>query len=195
MEAFILCLTGPSGPWKSALAREIEGALLERGMNVQAMERDPEAGKPGSPAAGDEERDRVAGRECSERCRGGIAVLVSTPALEALFVEEAAAGCARLLEVRCEGSEERSGSPAGPGALSPDRGGRQASGGSGGPFLHQVVLVKAGEVDVPRCAATIVEMLEALGYFTGPGATTAAEYTPEEEKRIAERLADLGYLD
>jgi hypothetical protein len=195
MEAFTVCLTGPSGPWKSALAREIEGALLERGMDVQVMEREPGPEKPGSPAAGKEERDRAAGRECSDRCREGIAVLVSTPILEAPFVEEISAGCIRLLEVRCEGSEERSGRPAEPDARSPERGAHPAPRGSQGPLDKPLILVRAGEADVRQCAGKILEMLDALGYCAGSAASAATEYTPEEEKRIAERLADLGYLD
>jgi adenylylsulfate kinase-like enzyme len=83
MEAFTLCLTGPSGTWKSALAREIEGALLERGMDVQVMEGEPGAETPGSLAAGMEEKERISGRECAERRREGIVVLVSAPILEA----------------------------------------------------------------------------------------------------------------
>jgi hypothetical protein len=162
METFTVCLTGPSGPWKSALALEIEGALLERGVQVQVLE----------------EKDRLAGRRLMERCRVGVAVLVSAPALEAPFSEEGSKGGLRLLEVRCE---ERAELPEGQGSQS--------------PALHPTFLAKGGEADVRPCADKILELLESLGYFSGSAASAAAEYTPEEEKRIAERLADLGYLE
>jgi energy-coupling factor transporter ATP-binding protein EcfA2 len=171
---YILWLTGPRGTGKTAIARAVEGVLLERGCAVEVLdEREfaplvwPELG---DTADARDDRARRIGVFARLLARNGIGAIVACVSPRRSVRDEARAASESLfLEVRVGGAGDADHEP---------------------PLAPEVVVPEG--TDPAAAVARILIVLEGLGLV--PKVAGAAEYAADEEEEVKKRLKDLGYI-
>jgi adenylylsulfate kinase-like enzyme len=172
VKGFILWITGRPGSGKTALARAVEGALLERGGRAEVLdERD--FGVLLAPDGTD--ADAVARRlalVAGLLARNGVAALVAAHSPSRATREEFRANAeSAFIEAFCDGDET------GRGAYEP-------------PAAPEIIVDHRHDAPDDACARVLLT-LERLGLVPKlPGGA----YTPEEEEEVRRRLKDLGYV-
>ena len=196
---FILWFTGLSGSGKSTLAREVEGALLERGLKAEVLDGD-EVRANLSPDLGFSKADRDTnirriGYVCRLLARNGVAAIAAAISPYRAAREELRASGAPFVEVYCRCDLETLQKRDPKGLYARARAGAiTAFTGLSDPYeppLAPEVEIDTGRESVERSVSRILATLERLGLIpAGPGGS----YTPEEEAEIEGRLRDLGYI-
>ena len=173
---FTVWITGPSGAGKTALARAVEGALLERGCAAEVLD-DGELRAALAPDLGDEPRDQDAlARRLSlvagVLARNGVAALVAARSpWQATRDELRARAETPFVEVFCDAGD-------------PQGGAHEL------PAEPEVAVDRRRDTPDAACARVLLtlERLDLIPKVPG-GAYTAAE-----EEEVRRRLKDLGYV-
>jgi len=200
MKGFTLWFTGLSGAGKSTLARAVEGILLERGMKVEVLDGD-EVRETLSKGLGfsREDRDtniRRIGHVCHLLTRNDVVAIAAAISPYRAIRDENRKRIGRFVEVYCECDLEtlKKRDPKGLYAKA-ERGEIRNLSGVSDPYEppeRPEVVVHTGKEDVDTSVQHILFTLEKLEWIPTGGSGDAL--TAEEEREIARRLEDLGYL-
>ncbi len=199
MEGFTLWFTGLKNAGKSTLAGEVGSVLLERGLKVEVLDgaevRARLSGDLGFSKPDRETHARRVGYLCRLLSRNGVAAIAAIASPDKAGRDAVRAQGGRFVEVYCQcdletlESRDRSGlylrARRGeiadfPGVTTPHE-----------PADRPEVTVDTGRQSIDACRDLIVQTLERLGYVP---ALSDSGYTEDEERKIAGRLEDLGYL-
>jgi hypothetical protein len=179
MKACTMWFMGAPDAVKTALARRVEGALLERGVPVEIVDGG-ELGanlRIGLGASADDEATyaRRIGCLCRMLSRNSIVTIATGVAPRKSLRDEARASIERFVEVRI----------ARPGAAE-----EAGASGSDGPGRPEIIVTEDPAAE-EESAERVLSTLEALGYLA-PAAGRGYSVTEEEE--IKSRLRELGYI-
>ncbi len=199
MKGFTLWFTGMSGAGKSTLGREVEDALLERGMNVEVLDGD-EVRENLSKGLGFSKEDRDTNVRriawvCSLLTRNGVATITAaiSPYREARAKARETIG--RFVEVYCKCDLDTLEARDPKGLYKKARAGEiEHFTGVSDPYEppeKPEVEVDTGSESIEDSVRKVLLTLEALGYIPK---VEEAGYSSDEEKQIAKRLEDLGYI-
>ena len=199
MKGFTIWFTGLSGAGKSTLAQEIEMALLERGLNVEVLDGDIirenlSKGLSFSKEDRDTNLHRIA-FVCNLLARNGVIAIAAaiSPYKDTRQAIREKLGRFVMVHADCpiEVLKERDPKGLYKKALA---GEIKHFTGIDDPFEPPEKPEIACHTDsetVEESTATILKTLEILGYIP---AMDSAQYNPEEEAKIKQRLKDLGYI-
>jgi len=200
MKGFTLWFTGLSGAGKSTLARAVEGILLERGMKVEVLDGD-EVRETLSSGLGftREDRDtniRRIGHVCHLLTRNDVVAIAAAISPYRAIRDENRKRIGRFVEVYCECDLEtlKKRDPKGLYAKA-ERGEIRNLTGVSDPYEppeKPEVVVHTGQENVDTSVQQIIFTLEKLEWI--PTVESGDALTAEEEREIARRLEDLGYL-
>ena len=199
-KGFTLWFTGLSGSGKSTLAREIEGALLERGMNVETLDGDIiRTNLSKGLGFSKEDRDtniRRIGFVCNLLTRNDVITIVAAIAPYQSVRDENRKLIGRYVEVytKCPIDVLKERDPKGlyEKAL---KGEIKNFTGVNDPYEEPEkpeIMVETDKESVEQSASKILYTLEVLGYI--PKVEGASDYSQEEEEEIKNRLQALGYI-
>ena len=199
-KGFTLWFTGLSGAGKSTLAREVEGALLERGINVEVLDGDIiRTNLSKGLGFSKEDRDtniRRIGFVCNLLTRNDVVTLVAAIAPYQSVRDENRNLIGRYVEVytKCpiEVLKERD-----PKGLyeKVEKGEIKNFTGIDDPYEEPEkpeILIETDKETVEQSASKILYTLEVLGYI--PKVEGDSDYSEEEEQEIKNRLQALGYI-
>jgi len=200
MKGFTLWFTGLSGAGKSTLARAVEGILLERGMRVEVLDGD-EVRETLSSGLGftREDRDtniRRIGHVCHLLTRNDVVAIAAAISPYRAIRDENRKRIGRFVEVYCECDLEtlKKRDPKGLYAKA-ERGEIRNLTGVSDPYEppeKPEVVVHTGQENVNTSVQQVIFTLEKLEWI--PTVESGDALTAEEEREIARRLEDLGYL-
>jgi adenylylsulfate kinase len=199
-KGFTVWFTGLSGSGKSTLAEELEGALLERGLNVEVLDGDIiRTNLSKGLGYSKEDRDtniRRIGFVCKLLTRNDVAAIAAAISPYDEIRKENRRLIGRFVAVYCacplEVLKERD--PKGLYAKV-ERGEITNFTGVSDPYEEPddaEVVVNTNEETVEESLNKILRTLELIGYI--PAVDGPTEYGEEEEKKIQERLRALGYI-
>ena len=199
-KGFTLWFTGLSGSGKSTLAREVEGALLERGLKVEVLDGDIiRTNLSKGLGFSQEDRDiniRRIGFVCNLLTRNDVVAIAAAISPYKAIRNENRKMIGRFVEIYCECPLDVLEDRDVKGLYKKARAG-EIKGFTGiddpyeAPEKPEVVIDSSKE-SVEESAAKILRTLELMGYIPPSGEET--EYTPEEEEEIKARLKALGYI-
>jgi len=199
-KGFTLWFTGLSGSGKSTLAREVEGALLERGLKVEVLDGDIiRTNLSKGLGFSQEDRDiniRRIGFVCNLLTRNDVVAIAAAISPYKAIRNENRKLIGRFVEIYCECPLDVLEDRDVKGLYKKARAG-EIKGFTGiddpyeAPEKPEVVIDSSKE-SVEESAAKILRTLELMGYIPPSGEET--EYTPEEEEEIKARLKALGYI-
>lgn len=200
MKGFTLWFTGLPCSGKSTVAERAEEALLERGVNVELLDGDVvRTNLSKGLGFNKEDRDtniRRIGFVCHLLTRNGVVAIGAAISPYRAIRDENRKLIGRFVEVYVEcplevckqrdvkGMYEKA-----------ERGEIKEFTGVSDPYeepLDPEVIINTDKETVEESVAKILRTLELMGYI--PPSDSEAEYTPEEEEKIKERLKALGYL-
>jgi len=198
-KGFTLWFTGLSGSGKTTLAAEIEGVLLERGMNVEVLDGDViRQNLSKGLGFSKEDRDlniRRIGFVCNLLTRNDAVAIAAAISPYAEVRAENRKLIGRFVEVWChcpiEILKERDPKGLYAKAL---KGEIKGFTGVDDPYEEPAdaeIVCHTHEESVEESASKIARTLEILGYIPR---VDDAEYSAEEEEKIKQRLKDLGYI-
>ncbi len=199
MKGFTLWFTGLSGSGKTTLSQEIEGMLLERGLNVELLDGDEiRTNLSKGLSFSKEDRDtniRRIGWVCQLLTRNDVIVIAAAIAPYQETRDENRNKIKRYVEVYCncpiEVLKERDPKGLYEKAL---KGEIPNFTGVSDPYetpAKPEIEVRTDEEDVDESVNKILRTLEILGYIPSTG---EIEYSDDEEATITQRLKDLGYI-
>jgi adenylylsulfate kinase len=196
----VIWFTGVPAAGKSTQAVAVQERLRNRGLAVVELDADeirqnlwPDLGW--TPEGRDTNTRRLAWI-ASLLARNGVYVLIAATAPLRQYRDRAREMNPRFVEVWVKASLEtvKQRDPKGLYARG-ERGEVSNIAGWHMPYeepLKPEVVIETEQVSVDEGADQVIATLERLGYLPGSGGSSP--YTAEEEEKIAERLAGLGYL-
>jgi len=199
MKGFTLWFTGLSGAGKSTLAEEMEGQLLERGINVEVLDGDCiRENLSKGLGFSKEDRDtniRRIGFVCNLLARNDVVAIAAAISPYKAVRQEVRENIGRFAMVHCDCPidvlKERD-----PKGLYKKVAAGEIKHFTGiddpyePPEKPEVVCHTYRET-IEESVNKILKTLEILGYIPVVG---AEEYSAEEEAKIKQRLKDLGYI-
>jgi len=199
-KGFTVWFTGLSGSGKSTLARELEGVLLERGLNVEVLDGDIiRTNLSRGLGFSKEDRDiniRRIGFVCHLLSRNGVAAIAAAISPYDEIRKENRRLVGSFVEVFCrcpiDVLKERDPKGLYEKAL---KGEIKNFTGVSDPYQEPddaEVIVDTDNETVEESLGKIVKTLELIGYI--PKVEGPAEYSEDEEKEIQDRLRALGYI-
>jgi adenylylsulfate kinase len=199
-KGFTLWFTGLSGSGKSTLAREVEGALLERGLKVEVLDGDVvRMNLSKGLGFSKEDRDiniRRIGFVCNLLTRNDVVAIAAAISPYRAIRDENRRLIGRFVEVYCKCPLDVCESRDAKGLYRKARAGEIKNfTGISDPYEEPEkpeVVVHTDMETVQESAGKILRTLELISYIPSSGEET--EYTPEEEEQIKERLKALGYI-
>ena len=200
MKGFTLWFTGLSGAGKSTLATRCEEIFLERGMKVEVLDGDVvRTNLSKGLGFSKEDRDtniRRIGWVCHILTRNDVVAIGAAISPYKAIRNENRKMIGRFCEVYCKCPIDvlKTRDPKGlyEKAL---RGEIKGFTGVDDPYEppeKPEVLIESDKETVDQSVAKIIRTLELLGYLPQTG--EVSDYSAEEEKKIKERLTDLGYI-
>jgi len=198
-KGFTLWFTGLSGSGKTTLAHEAEGALLERGLKVEVLDGDV-VRQNLSKGLGfsKEDRDiniRRIGFVCNLLTRNDVVAIGAAISPYREIRDENRKLIGRFVEVYCECPIEALAKRDPKGLYyKAMRGEIKNFTGVDDPYeppLNAEVVCHTDKESVQESVNKIIRTLELLEYVPIVG---GVEYSSEEEKKIKQRLKDLGYI-
>ncbi len=200
MKGFTLWFTGLPCSGKSTVAERAEEALLERGLNVELLDGDVvRTNLSKGLGFSKEDRDtniRRIGFVCHLLTRNGVVAIGAAISPYRAIRDENRKLIGRFVEVYVECPLEVCKQRDVKGMYAKaERGEIKEFTGVSDPYeepLDPEVVVNTDKETVEESVAKILRTLELMGYI--PPSDSEAEYTPEEEEKIKERLKALGYL-
>jgi len=201
-KGFILWFTGLSGSGKSTLSQMVEERLLERGVPVEVMDGD-EVRTNLSKGLGfsKEDRDtniRRIGYVAKLLARNGVCAITAAISPYKAIRDEVRAsvdGRAGFVEIYCECSIEKLTARDVKGLYKKALAGEIKNfTGVSDPYeapLNPECVVHTGDEPAEQSCARILKTLEMLNFVP---AVVGDDYGADEEKAVADRLRDLGYL-
>jgi adenylyl-sulfate kinase len=200
MKGFTLWFTGLSGAGKSTLAGKCEEIFLERGMKVEVLDGDVvRTNLSKGLGFSKEDRDtniRRIGWVCHVLTRNDVVAIGAAISPYKAIRNENRKMIGRFCEVYCKCPidvlSERDVKGLYKKAL---RGEIKGFTGVDDPYEppdKPEVVIESDKENVDQSVAKIIRTLELLGYLPETGEVT--NYSSEEEKKIKERLTDLGYI-
>jgi len=165
MRGFTLWVIGPSSSDNDALARTVEGDLLERGMRVEVLD----AAATSSVVAGAEGAAFIA----ALLTRNDVVCVCSYPVPANAVREENRKKIGRYVEVLVKNPES-------------------ADDASFEEPEKPEVVCDLAEIGEEEALVQILKTLEILGFI--PPSDLDDEYSEEDEDKIRQRLQDLGYI-
>lgn len=201
-KGFILWFTGLSGSGKSTLSQMVEERLLERGVPVEVMDGD-EVRTNLSRGLGfsKEDRDtniRRIGYVAKLLARNGVCAITAAISPYKAIRDEVRAsvdGQAGFVEIYCECSIEKLTARDVKGLYKKALAGEIKNfTGVSDPYeapLNPECVVHTGDEPAEQSCARILKTLEMLNFVP---AVVGDDYGADEEKAVADRLRDLGYL-
>ena len=198
-KGFTLWFTGLSGSGKTTLAHEIEGVLLERGMKVEVLDGDV-VRQNLSKGLGfsKEDRDiniRRIGFVCNLLTRNDVVAIGAAISPYREIRNENRKLVGRFVEVYCECPIEELAKRDPKGLYyKAMRGEIKNFTGVDDPYeppLNAEVVCRTDKESVEESVGKIIRTLELLEYIPP---VSGVEYSPDEEKKIKQRLKDLGYI-
>jgi len=200
MKGFTLWFTGLPSSGKSTLAREVEGVLLERGVNVEVLDGD-EVRENLSKGLGFSKEDRdINIRRIGWVCRllsrnGAVAISAAISPYKAIR-DEVRDMHDRFVEVYVNTPLEVAEKRDVKGLYKKARAGEiKGFTGIDDPYEapeNPEIVIETDNESVEESTNKIIRTLELMQYI--PGAEAGAEYSEEEEEKIKSRLKDLGYI-
>jgi adenylyl-sulfate kinase len=199
-KGFTIWFTGLSGSGKSTLAREVEGALLERGLKVEVLDGDVvRMNLSKGLGFSKEDRDiniRRIGFVCNLLTRNDVVAIAAAISPYRAIRDENRRLIGRFVEVYCKCPLEICESRDTKGLYKMARAGEIKNfTGISDPYEEPEkpeVVVHTDKETVQESAGKILRALQLISYI--PSSGEEIEYTPEEEEQIEERLKALGYL-
>ena len=200
MKGFTLWFTGLPCSGKSTVAERAEEALLERGINVELLDGDVvRTNLSKGLGFNKEDRDtniRRIGFVCHLLTRNGVVAIGAAISPYRAIRDENRKLIGRFVEVYVECPLEVCKQRDVKGMYAKaERGEIKEFTGVSDPYeepLDPEVIINTDKETVEESVAKILRTLELMGYI--PPSDSEAEYTPEEEEKIKERLKALGYL-
>ena len=200
MKGFTLWFTGLPCSVKSTVAERAEEALLERGINVELLDGDVvRTNLSKGLGFNKEDRDtniRRIGFVCHLLTRNGVVAIGAAISPYRAIRDENRKLIGRFVEVYVECPLEVCKQRDVKGMYAKaERGEIKEFTGVSDPYeepLDPEVIINTDKETVEESVAKILRTLELMGYI--PPSDSEAEYTPEEEEKIKERLKALGYL-
>jgi adenylylsulfate kinase len=200
MKGFTLWFTGLPCSGKSTVAERAEEALLERGINVELLDGDVvRTNLSKGLGFSKEDRDtniRRIGFVCHLLTRNGVVAIGAAISPYRAIRDENRKLIGRFVEVYVECPLEVCKQRDVKGMYAKaERGEIKEFTGVSDPYeepLDPEVIINTDKETVEESVAKILRTLELMGYI--PPSDSEAEYTPEEEEKIKERLKALGYL-
>jgi adenylyl-sulfate kinase len=200
MKGFTLWFTGLSGAGKSTLATRCEEIFLERGMKVEVLDGDVvRTNLSKGLGFSKEDRDtniRRIGWVCHILTRNDVVAIGAAISPYKAIRNENRKMIGRFCEVYCKCPIDvlKTRDPKGlyEKAL---RGEIKGFTGVDDPYEppdKPEVLIESDKETVDQSVNKIILTLELIGYIPHTG--EVQDYSPEEEKKIKERLTDLGYI-
>lgn len=200
LKGFTLWFTGLSGSGKSTLAQEVEGVLLDRGVKVELLDGD-EVRTHMSEGLGfsKEDRDtniRRIGFVCKLLSRNGVAAISAAISPYAAVRDEVRSQVQNFVEVyvKCSVDHLKERDPKGlyAKAIAGEIDNFTGISDPYEPPENPEVVVDTEAESVQESVDKVVRTLEIMGLL--PPADEHADFSPDEEAAIRERLQRLGYL-
>jgi len=190
-QGLTLWLTGLPGSGKTQVAARLEEALLERGLDAERLDegeiRSTWLPRLGFDPSDEDGLNRLLGHVCSLLTRNGVIAVAAAISPSREVRDEIRSQVGRFMEVHLRRPPQR-----GPGGDPP--GSPAGRAGAGRPYEEPVnpeVLLEAGLEDPATCAKQVLRTLELMEWIPRD---EGSDYDPEEEKKITQRLKDLGYI-
>lgn len=200
MKGFTLWFTGLPSSGKSTLSSQVEGVLLERGLNVEVLDGD-EARKCLTDGLGysKEDRDRNVrriGYVCKLLTRNGVVAIAAAISPYAALRDEVRKDVGRFVEVYVntplEVLLERDVKGMYKKALAGEIKNFTGVSDPYEPPEKPEVVVETDKETVEESTKKIIKTLEVLGFI--PALEDESDYSKDEEDEIKQRLQDLGYI-